>query len=769
MSTSRSISASDRTKSRPRNGERPRTRSAPAVEPLPGRVMLSVTALFSLASGELRVTGDELDNVITVSRTPGGTILVNNGAVPIAGGTPTISNTAHFHLVGGDGNDAVTLDEANGPLPGAALFGGAGNDTLAGGSGFDFADGGAGSDTVRLGRADDEFQWNAGDGSDVVDGQGGLDSMTFNGNDLAEQFAMSDTGAGTPFHRVRFTRDVGGVAIDLGGIEHIHLNTLGGADAVTVNDQTATDVFAVFVDLSGAAGSGDGQADAVIVNGTPGDDAGQINAFGTRVDALVSLFPLVAVSGAEPASDTLAVNMLGGDDALDAASLPAGFIKLNVNAGAGNDTVIGSGGDDTFFWNPGDGSDAVEGEGGVDTLNFNGSADAENIVLSANGPHLLLTRDIDNVAMDVGGVEQVSVSAVNGGDNIVLNDLTGTAVTALKFRLSGLLVQDADHVTVNATSGADAIRVEGDIANGVTITGLAAQLRVVGTEGPVDSVAVNGLGGADTVDASDLASGAVGFAMDGGAGSDTLTASQGGDRINGGTETDTINVIDTAPGGLVTVLPSSGDDTVNVNTDASGTARVAFNATQRIGALNVGSGGTATLGAGGANVLTVSSLGITGSGRLDLTDNAMILDYAGATPVASIRALLASGFNGGAWNGAGLISSTAAARPETAIGFAEATDLFANFPNTFKGQAIDGTSVLLAHTLTGDTDLNGTVNLGDFNRLAASFGRPDRRWSQGDFDYNGTVNLADFNRLAGNFGRAAAAATAEERPASLLE
>jgi len=29
-------------------------------------------------------------------------------------------------------------------------------------------------------------------------------------------------------------------------------------------------------------------------------------------------------------------------------------------------------------------------------------------------------------------------------------------------------------------------------------------------------------------------------------------------------------------------------------------------------------------------------------------------------------------------------------------------------------------------------------------------------WSQGDFDYNGTVNLGDFNRLAANFGQSAA-------------
>src|SRR5215213_3782101 len=141
-----------------RAGEpRRRDRIAAAVEALDRRVMFAVTA--SLAGGTLFVTGDDQDNVITISRTAGGTILVNNGAIPIQGGIATVANTTHFHLVGAGGNDNISLNQANGVLPGAALFGGAGNDTLTGGSGADFADGEAGNDTVSLGAGDDEFQW----------------------------------------------------------------------------------------------------------------------------------------------------------------------------------------------------------------------------------------------------------------------------------------------------------------------------------------------------------------------------------------------------------------------------------------------------------------------------------------------------------------------------------------------------------------------------------------------------------------------------------
>jgi plastocyanin len=53
----------------------------------------------------------------------------------------------------------------------------------------------------------------------------------------------------------------------------------------------------------------------------------------------------------------------------------------------------------------------------------------------------------------------------------------------------------------------------------------------------------------------------------------------------------------------------------------------------------------------------------------------------------------------------------------------------------------------------GDANLDGTVNLGDFNVLAANFGQSGRTWETGDFDENGTVNLGDFNLLAASFGQ----------------
>jgi hypothetical protein len=61
--------------------------------------------------------------------------------------------------------------------------------------------------------------------------------------------------------------------------------------------------------------------------------------------------------------------------------------------------------------------------------------------------------------------------------------------------------------------------------------------------------------------------------------------------------------------------------------------------------------------------------------------------------------------------------------------------------------------------LMGDADHSGTVNLNDFNILAANFGQSPRDFTQGDFDYSGNVNLSDFNILAGRFGTALVPAT----------
>jgi hypothetical protein len=143
---------------------------------------------------------------------------------------------------------------------------------------------------------------------------------------------------------------------------------------------------------------------------------------------------------------------------------------------------------------------------------------------------------------------------------------------------------------------------------------------------------------------------------------------------------------------------------------------------------------------------TVNSLSIPLSGggpvgTLDLRNNALTISYgSGPDPIATVQALLTSGYNGGAWNGSGITSATAAAR--AIVG-----------PTTDLGYADDGAgNVNIVYTLGGDADLDGTVDVIDFNILGTYFGDSGTDWAQGDFNYDGTTDIQDFNILAANYG-----------------
>src|SRR5215212_824191 len=178
------------TNRRNRKLDRQRIISAAAFEALEKRQMFAVTASFLASSGVLSVFGDNLDNNITVSRDAAGKLLVNGGAVAVQGGTATVANTSLMQVFGQGGDDVITLNEVNGALPRANLFGGAGNDTLVGGSGADMLFGQSGNDTL-LGKGGIDFLFGGtendtltgGDADDQVFGEAGNDRMIWNPGD----------------------------------------------------------------------------------------------------------------------------------------------------------------------------------------------------------------------------------------------------------------------------------------------------------------------------------------------------------------------------------------------------------------------------------------------------------------------------------------------------------------------------------------------------------------------------------------------------------
>ena len=87
-----------------------------------------------------------------------------------------------------------------------------------------------------MGAGDDTFVWDPGDGSDVVEGEAGADTMLFNGANIAERVDLSANG-----NRLRFFRDAGNITMDTNDVESVDFNALGGPDTITVNDLSSTD------------------------------------------------------------------------------------------------------------------------------------------------------------------------------------------------------------------------------------------------------------------------------------------------------------------------------------------------------------------------------------------------------------------------------------------------------------------------------------------------------------------------------------------------
>jgi RTX calcium-binding nonapeptide repeat (4 copies) len=234
-------------------------------------------------------------------------------------------------VLGGNGNDNLFGGAGAGTLSGGngddTLAGGNGAEKLLGGNGNDSIDGNRGNDVALMGNGDDTFIWDPGDGSDTVEGQNGNDTMVFNGAAIAEHVDLTANG-----NRLKFFRDVASITMDTAGVERVDFNALGGADVVTVDDLTGTDVNEVNVDLAATLGGtvGDGAADRVVVKATDGNDAIDVSgdAGGVKVSGLV---PTVRVSHSEATNDRLEINTLAGNDTVDSAGLAAGVIQLLVD------------------------------------------------------------------------------------------------------------------------------------------------------------------------------------------------------------------------------------------------------------------------------------------------------------------------------------------------------------------------------------------------------------------------------------------------------
>ena len=489
--------------------------------PAGGTQMVAVTL-----NGDFQFEGNEtfflqLTNVIGAAVDSGSGIatITNNDVIPL--GDTLLGNTGNDTLLGGPADDLLNADGGNDLLLGNAgndtLLGGGAADTLNGGDGNDSLDGQGGPDLIESGAGDDIFVW-----------QG-----TFSGSDTVTNASGAD-----------------GVQVLLGG----------AANNVTIS-QTAIPVDGTFGLIQVTDGAAKLTIDSTIGQVTVNSGAG---------DDTVTVGDLDTVCRA-----SLVIQGDDGNDLLSALNAKAGVIRLLIEGGSGNDTLIGSLGGDTL--DGGAGSDRLKGGNGNDVLQGGTSADSIN---GENGDDTLLGGDSnDSLAGD--GADTLNGDA--GNDSLaggIGNDVLNGGASSDTARGG-----DGDD-TINGGDGNDSLLGESglDSLNGNTgddtldggrnndvLNGSDGNDKIRGDHGDdtinggIGDDTINGGDGDDIIaggDGNDLLGGGDGDdSVSGGAGNDTISGGDGDDLLLGGSGSDI-------------VLGDQGDDEVNgqgaTNTIAGG-------------------------------------------------------------------------------------------------------------------------------------------------------------------------------------------------------
>ncbi|HEU0116014.1 MAG TPA: hypothetical protein VFQ80_15110, partial [Thermomicrobiales bacterium] len=539
---------------------------------------------FSVASAG-DVNGDGFDDLIIGAKFgdgPGNTRSYAGDSYVLFGSGTIGDSINHVTRLGTAADDILVGDSAPNDM-----VGGLGNDVLVGNGGADVLRGGAGNDTLVI--ASTAFL--------RVAGGDGIDTLAFSGaiNMVDADFRQIDGIESIRLANAATTLILGAnasqaidapqVTIDGAAVTNAAVNIDGSAFPRALSVNLANDAANVIVTggngndtLIGGKGDdffdGGGGADAITGGGGNDTVSYLSSALAVGVDLTTGL------GSAGAAGDTLIGienlwgsnqgDILTGNDGANTLSGFSGNDTLNggggddlVDGGPGNDVAFLGTGNDVFQWNPGDGNDTVDGQDGVDRLDFNGAGFAENIDISANGAHVRLARDVDNVTMDLNNVELIRFKALGGADNIVINDLSGTGAT-----LGGVHVDLAgsagggdgavDTVTVNGTADNDVINVFP--SNGVIgVTGVPAAITIFNAESG-DQLLVNGGAGNDTINAPAMTASTITLTLDGGAGDDTLVGGQGNNILRGGVGNDAYFVSNIGDQALEN--PGEGNDTV---------------------------------------------------------------------------------------------------------------------------------------------------------------------------------------------------------------
>ncbi len=433
---------------------------------------------------------------------------------------PPVVAIAGDTLTGGDGNDTLTGSEGDDVINGSggndSLDGGGGNDSITGGAGSDALDGSTGDDTLSGqggpdtligGEGNDTFQWNIGDGDDVVSSQNGFDQMQVTGTGAVDTVSIRKLGP-----RIQVVSG-GNVLTVNADIRLITLDLGNSDDLATVGDLSG--VSLTVLSINGGDGNDTLDASAGVLgdvrlrlNGDAGNDRiiGSVN--DDTIDGGLGRDTLLGGSG----NDTL----FGGAD------------NDAVNGGSGDDSMTGDDGNDTLVG--GDGNDTLRGGLGNDSLNGQAGADT---IEGDEGRDTLLGGE-GNDSLDAGDGKDF-LTGGNGDDTL---DGGRNDDTILGDAGADTIRGNHGHDLIDAGSGDDT--VNGGDGNDA-ITGGDGNDLLAGADG---NDIVNGAAGNDT--------------LTGGDGNDSLAGGGGSDIVLGDDGEDTLN----GNGGSNTLAGGQGSDSI---------------------------------------------------------------------------------------------------------------------------------------------------------------------------------------------------------------
>ena len=422
------------------------------------------------------------------------------------------------------------------------------------------------------------------------------------------------------------------------------------------------------------------------------------------------------------------------------ANVSAANIVIGGNNYVSNFTVTGSGSTLT--------------QTGASTLNINSAAQL-NVFSGA-----VFTTGTGTTTFNGGTING------NGGTLNIMGDISMTGGSLSQFKwasgrtltgTSNANIQNGDMLglsgnTITMTNGAFIHARDIALNGGSTVTlnngGLIVRSFSIGADGSAASVTASVASGAFVTTTGGFTS-TVGAAS-GSTASATLT--------NGGG-------MSLWPGSTLLIKPTG---VVNINGGSARTDTLTID------------GGRVNFTAGSLNV--GAALSITNGGKLDLTNNLMVVrggaegTWNGAS-YDGVSGMIASGRNGGTWDGGGIVTSmTDAIAPNslTSIGVATA-DAAGRADGTFGVHSVSSGDVLVMYTYAGDANLDGAITGDDYFQIDAAFAGGSG-WFNGDFNYDGVVNGDDYFLIDSNFAAQGApfstssgfaAATAVPEPASV--